>query len=421
MNSILYLDIFSGISGDMLLGALFDLGVDPALVETELRQLPLGPWHWHIHRTTLGNIAGCRVEIRPGASNTHPAPLHGLHSPHTYAPHDHEHRSFLDIKNLIEQSPLDAWVRQKALALFQRIAEAEARIHSQPMERVHFHEIGAIDSLVDILGGCIALQILGRPRVLAGPVIDGSGWIECAHGRFPVPAPATLSILGARGIPISQCDEPCELVTPTGAAFLAEFVDQFGPMQNLIPQRIGYGLGHRTLRSRPNVLRAILGPASPPTADWDCDTVAVLETNLDDVTGETLGQFFETVLQAGALDAFCAPVQMKKSRPGVLLTVLCLTQDADRLTELILQETTALGVRRTFAERRKLSRQFLQVETPYGAVQVKIARLHGRIVSLKPEWDDCHQRALQHGVSPRVVWQSALTAATTAAHLGQIQ
>lgn len=419
---LLYLDLCAGISGDMLLGALFDLGVDPRYVESELRKVPLGPWHWHVYRSTQGAIAGHRVEVHP----THAGPNHHDTShphPHPHEPgsQHHQHRTFREIQQLIETSSLSPWVRQKAVALFRRIAEAESRIHGQPLDTVHFHEVGAVDSLVDILGGCIALESLGRPRVEAGSVVDGTGWIDCAHGRFPLPAPATLAILGARGIPISQCEEPYELVTPTGAAFLAEFVERFGPMQNLVAQRIGFGLGQRVLRTRPNVLRVVLGPLTPPGADaqgrwdWEQDEVAVLETNLDDATGEQLGRFMELALQAGAWDVFYAPVQMKKHRPGVWLTVLCRPADADRLTELILRETPALGVRRSVRERRKLRRHTTEVQTAYGAVRVKCGLLNGRVVQLKPEWDDCCRRAMEHGVEARTVWQAAVAAALLAA------
>ena len=228
-------------------------------------------------------------------------------------------------------------MKKKSVAVFQRIAEAEGKIHGLPPEKVHFHEVGAVDSIVDIVGACIALELLGKPRVLAAPVVEGTGWVDCAHGRFPVPAPATLAILGARGVGVTQCDEPHELVTPTGAALLAEFVENFGPMRGLVAEKTGFGLGTRENKTRPNVLRAVLGKLStlnsqPSTSlDWETDRIAVLETNLDDVSGEILGHFVETALTAGALDVFHTPVQMKKNRPGVLLTVLCAETDADQV------------------------------------------------------------------------------------------
>jgi uncharacterized protein (TIGR00299 family) protein len=433
MSTTLYLDLCSGISGDMLLAALFDLGVCPEEVETELRKLPLAPWHWHVYRATQSGLAGLRVEVHgpelpqeshpslpppavsaPSAAHAHPHAHHGPGPAPARSPLQHQHNSFKEIEQLILQSPLSDWVRHTALAVFRRIAEAEARIHGCSIEAVHFHEVGAVDSIVDIVGGCVALEKLGRPRILASAVVDGTGFLECAHGRLPLPAPATLAILGARGIPLSQCDESHELVTPTGAAFLAELVESFGPMHQLVAERIGYGLGARTLRTRPNVLRAILGrqvATTPQPHDWETDLVAVLETNLDDATGESIGHFMETALRAGALDVFCVPVQMKKNRPGVLLTVLCAPQQADHFTALILRETPALGVRRSQTERRKLRRRLQHVGTPYGPVAVKVAELDGRILHAKPEWHDCQQRAEEHGLSAQEVWRAACAAA----------
>ncbi|HZI32144.1 MAG TPA: nickel pincer cofactor biosynthesis protein LarC, partial [Candidatus Binatia bacterium] len=312
---------------------------------------------------------------------------------------------------------------------FQRIAEAEGKIHGLPPAEVHFHEVGAVDSIVDIVGAAIALETLGKPRVFASPVIEGTGWIRCAHGRFPVPAPATLAILGARGIGVTQCEEPHELVTPTGAALLAEFVEGFGAMENLVAEKIGFGLGTRDNKTRPNVLRAVLGtggvergtsdtkrvagqfvsPATrhPSLAHCDTDRVAVLETNLDDCTGEILGAFVETALAAGALDVFHTPVQMKKNRPGVLLTVLCAEADADKFCELMLRETTAFGVRKTIAERRKLKREFARAKTAFGEVQVKIGRLGGKVVQAKPEFESVKKLAVKAGVPVKQIFEAA--------------
>ena len=286
---------------------------------------------------------------------------------------------------------------------------AEGRIHGQPPEEVHFHEVGAVDSIVDIVAACVGLEALGRPRVLAGPVVEGTGWIRCAHGRFPIPAPATLQILGARGIPLTQCEEPQELITPTGAALLAEFAESFGPMTGLVAERIGFGLGTRDNHTRPNVLRAILGEtAGTPTMDndWEIDTVAVLETNLDDISAEWLGFFVERALGAGALDVFHTPIQMKKNRPGVLLTVLCPQAEADRFSELILRETSAFGLRRSTAERRKLVRDFAPVSTRFGEVTVKLGKLNGRVIQAAPEFEACRRIALEQGVPIREVYEA---------------
>jgi uncharacterized protein (TIGR00299 family) protein len=273
--------------------------------------------------------------------------------------------------------------------------------------------VGAVDSIIDIVGACLALELLGRPRVLAAPVVEGTGWVKCAHGRFPVPTPATLEILGARGVPVSQCDEPHELVTPTGAALLAELVESFGPMRDLATLRVGYGLGMRENKTRPNVLRAVLceTAATASTHDWETDTVAVLQTNLDDANAEVLGAFAEKALAAGALDVFNTPVQMKKNRPGVLLTLLCAESDADKFAELILKETTAFGVRRHLAERRKLRREFSTVKTPFGDVTVKLGKLDGQVVQAAPEYESCKRAAEQAGVPLKQVYEAANRAA----------
>jgi len=285
-----------------------------------------------------------------------------------------------------------------------------------PPEQVHFHEVGAVDSIVDIVGGCIAVELLGKPRILASPVVEGTGWIRCAHGRFPIPAPATLSILGARGVALTQCDEPSELVTPTGAAMLAELVEEFGPMRNLVATRVGFGLGTRDNKTRPNVLRAILGETSESgagTNDWQTDTIAVLETNLDDINGEILGHFIEKALARGALDVFHTAIQMKKNRPGVLLTVLCAVDDADKFSEMILQETSAFGVRRSTLERRKLLRTVVTVKTSFGDVAVKLGKLNGKIVQASPEFESCKKLAESMKVSLKEIYDAAARAVPT--------
>jgi len=438
----LYLDLISGIAGDMFIAALLDLGVDAKKLERELKKLKLDGYHLHIGRGEKSAIAGIKFDVHlahdhnhhhgdePHAGHHHETAC-GLHvhdhpHDHHHAHHDHEHahegqRNFSEIKKLISRSQLSAWVKQKSIAVFQRIADAEGKIHGLPPAEVHFHEVGAVDSIVDIVGAAIALELLGKPRVLASPVVEGTGWIRCAHGRFPVPAPATLAILGARKIPVSQCDEPHELVTPTGAALLAEFVESFGAMENLVAEKIGFGLGTRENQTRPNVLRAVFGtqskvqsPKSKVAAaelDWETDKVAVLETNLDDCPGEILGAFVETALTTGALDVFHTPIQMKKNRPGVLLTVLCAEADADKFAELILRETTAFGVRKTMAERRKLRREFLEIATPHGKVAVKIGRLGGKVVQAAPEFESAKKIAAKTGVPVKQVFSAAVQAA----------
>jgi len=410
----LYLDLFSGISGDMFVGALIDLGVDAHQLERELEKLTLEGYHLHVTRSQKSGIAGVKLDVHPTSPRDHEH--HHRHGHH----HQDGNRTFAEIKKLIVQSKLSPWVKKKSVAVFQRIAKAEGKIHGLPSERVHFHEVGAVDSIVDIVGACIALEMLGKPRVLASPVVEGVGWVDCAHGRFPVPAPATLAILGARGIGITQCDEPHELVTPTGAALLAEFAEGFGPMQNLIAEETGFGLGTRENKTRPNVLRAVLGQAAKvqgpksrvqtsgsSKSDWETDTIAVLETNLDDMNPEILGQFVETALTADALDVFYTPIQMKKNRPGVLLTVLCAESDADKFSEMILRQTSAFGVRRTVAERRKLRREFAEVKTPFGKVMVKLGKFNEKVIQAAPEFESCKKLAARAKVPLKQVYDAA--------------
>ena len=419
----LYLDIFSGIAGDMFIGALIDLGVDARKLERELAKLKLDGYHLHISRQHKSAIEGVKFDVHLAHDHEYD---HDSHHASRITHHDHHHhdeqRNFAEIKKLIGKSKLSPWVKKKSVAVFQRIAEAEGKIHGMPAAQVHFHEVGAVDSIVDIVGASIALEMLGKPRVLASPVIEGTGWVKCAHGRFPVPAPATLAILGARGIGITQCDEPHELVTPTGAALLAEFVESFGPMSGLVAGKIGFGLGTRDNKTRPNVLRAVLGKKDGITSniqhrtsniqcpDWETDRVAVLETNLDDISGEILGWFVEHALAAGALDAFYTPIQMKKNRPGVLLSVLCAEGDADKFSEMILRETSAFGVRRTMAERRKLRREFVTVKTKFGNVTVKLGKLNAKVVQASPEFESCKKLAGQKKVPLKQIYEAAVKA-----------
>lgn len=438
----LYLDIFSGISGDMFLGAMLDLGVALAELERELGKLNVGGYHLHAGRRQNASITGVKFEvhIEGDHGHEHEHGHGGAHEHHQGHPHEHHHggphdehgnahahshvhahgeetRDFATIRRIIQSSALSDWVKERAVAVFQRVAAAEGKIHGQPPEQVHFHEVGAIDSIVDIVGACIALELLGRPRVIAAPVVEGTGWVDCAHGRFPAPSPATLEILGARGIPVTQCDEPHELVTPTGAALLAEFAESFGPMRDLVPVKIGYGLGTRVNKTRPNVLRAVLGNQVSTTGktdsdlDWERDTVSVVETNIDDCSGEVLGHFVERALAAGALDVFHTPIQMKKNRPGVLLTVLCPVSEASRFSEMLLRETSAFGVRRFTAERRKLRRESVPVATPFGEVAVKLGKLNGRIIRAAPEFESCKSAAGRANVPLASVYDAALEAA----------
>jgi pyridinium-3,5-bisthiocarboxylic acid mononucleotide nickel chelatase len=424
----LYLDVFSGISGDMFVGAMLDLGVDFRQLQDELEKLHLHEFHIHAARGQKANIQGTKFDVHTedhghGHDHDHEhdhADAHAHHHEHHGHKHEHHHhhehehgRNYSQIQALIAKSALSDWVKQKSIAVFHRIAVAEGKIHGKPPDQVHFHEVGAVDSIVDIVAACICIELLGKPTIQSARVIEGSGWIDCAHGRFPIPAPATLEILSARGIAVQQCDEPHELVTPTGAALLAEFVENFGPMSGLAPTKIGYGLGTRDNKTRPNVLRAILCETTSQGHDWEIDTVTVLQTNLDDINAEILGRVMKTALKQGALDVFYTPIQMKKNRPGVLLSVLCAETDADKFTELLLRETSAFGVRRYVSERRKLRREFKTAKTPHGEIAIKIGKLDGKVIQAAPEYESCKRLADQTGVPLKTIYEAAYAASRT--------
>lgn len=454
----LYFNCFSGASGDMLVGSLIDLGVKLSAIEWELGKLELpDKFHLHANRDQRQNVTGIKFTVHDesthhccghdhghdhGHSHAHEH-QHGEHShSHTHEhahgqehSHDHDHthedaddgsefiheqghahshdhghthgRNHEEIRKLITDSALSDFVKQRALAVFQRIAVAEGKIHGVAPEKVTFHEVGALDSIIDIISFCVGIEKLGKPRVLASPLVEGTGWVDCAHGRMPVPAPATLELLA--GIPLTQVDEPHELLTPTAAALLAEFAEGFAPMQELKTEKVGYGLGTRQLQSRPNVVRAILGDVVETSAatSEEQDTIVVLETNLDDLPGELMGDAQEKLFAAGALDVFYQPIQMKKNRPGVLLSVLASPAEADKLTDLILTHTSAFGVRRSTAERTKLRREIKTVTTPFGAVEVKLGYRGETLVQVAPEFESARKLADAKNVPLQKVYDAA--------------
>ncbi|HUU83160.1 MAG TPA: nickel pincer cofactor biosynthesis protein LarC [Phycisphaerae bacterium] len=379
-----YFDCFSGVSGDMLLGALIDAGADLASIQGQLAALHIDGCSLQAERINKQGLAATRVTV-PGETQQ------GSH-----------HRSFETIRGIIEESPLSAAVQQRAVAVFRRLAEAEAKVHDCPVERVHFHEVGAVDALTDIIGAAIALENLGVQRVVCSPIATGSGTVTCAHGILPVPAPATAELL--KGVPLAACDEVGELATPTGVAFLTTVADSYGPPPAMTIERVGYGAGRREGRSRPNVLRVMLGTGH---GDSHTDLVTVLEANIDDATPEVVGYCTERLLEAGALDVYCVPIYMKKSRPAVLLAVLAEPHRVAELEEILFTETTTLGIRRHDVHRSTLARSTVRVETPFGPVRVKVSRRGGQIMTAAPEYDDCREAARQHGVALRAVMEAA--------------
>ena len=384
----LHLDCPSGISGDMFCAALLDLGVPLTLFQETVASLNLPEKvSLKTERAVRGGLAGTRFLVEePGHHHHH---------------HDHDHhhhgRNWAEIRDLLKKSKLAPEVRASALGMFHRVAEAEARLHGVPVETVHFHEVGAVDSIVDLVCAAAGVHHLKAQEITATVPVDGTGTIQCAHGKFPLPAPATAEIL--RGIPIRQLDVPHELTTPTGAAILAHFVKKFGTLNSFAAEKIGYGLGTRDLPERPNVLRAFWG--SPSAAgETSADTVVEIRTHLDDITGEHLAHAIDRLMAAGALDAAVSPLVMKKGRPGHLLTVLALPAEAEKLAATVLRETTAFGLRMERVERRTLRREEKTVQTPHGPVRVKLGYLGDQLVQIHPEDDDCRRLAKSAKLSP---------------------
>ena len=382
----------------MFCASLLDLGVPLDLFEKAVASLHLPEKIvLKAEKALRGALAGTRFLVE--------TPHDHAHHHHHRAEHSHDHgRSWAQIRDLLKKSKLDAKVRNSALAMFQRVAEAEAKLHGVPVETVHFHEVGAIDSIVDLVCAAAGVHHLKVSEITASVPVDGTGSIQCAHGTFPLPAPATAEIL--RGIPIRQLDVPHELTTPTGAAILAHFVTKFGLLESFAADLIGYGLGTRDLSDRPNVLRAFLGHLSSVSPEAT-ETVFEIRTHLDDITGEHLAHAIDRLMAEGALDAAASPLLMKKGRPGHLLTVLALPADAEKLAAIILRETTAFGLRIDRVERRTLRREEKTVSTPYGPIRVKLGYLNDALVQIHPEDADCRKSATDAGVSYSEVSSSA--------------
>lgn len=398
---ILYFDCFSGISGDMTVGALRDLGVEEEVFHKAIAVLGLGDEiHAHFHPGSKQNISGVKFDVH-AHTHEHGSHKHGSRGHHSHDHGDHIHgRNYRDIRKLLEKSKLGTEVKTRSLSVFHRIAVAEGKIHGLPPEEVEFHEVGAADSIADIVAACAGIHALGPVRVEASVPVEGSGWISCAHGRFPLPAPATLEIL--KGIPLRQVGEESEFITPTGAALLAEFSERYGTIGEMRIERTGYGLGTRDTPPRPNVLRAVLGQTGNPDTG-ERDEISQIETNLDDITPELAAAAMQQLFQAGALDVFFTPVQMKKNRPGFVLTVICHPEKTDSLARIVLKETSAFGVRIHTAHRHKLRREFRNVETPYGQVRIKLGFLGHDLIQASPEFESCKTVAAHAGVSVRDV------------------
>jgi len=390
MNDLLLLEPVGGIAGDMFLAAALDLGVDRGALWAALATLPLQGFRLEVSRRKDNAIEGTHLEVVVEGEEPHG-------------------RGLAEIRELIERSGLAPRAKAAARALFERIGQAEARVHGVPAEELHFHEVGAVDSIVDLCGAAVVLDLLGWPRVISAPPELGRGIVRTSHGPMPVPPPAVLELL--QGKPVRPGGPQGEAVTPTGAAILAELCE-IGPAPAIRPSRVGYGLGTRSWPDRPNLLRMTLGEAVPegPAAVAPGEALWVLEANLDDCTGQLVARAIEAALEAGANDAWAAPLTMKKGRPGILLGALSTEARRAAVTAALFAETTTLGVRRHRVEREALSRREETVATPFGPVRVKVALRDGREIGAQPEYDDCLLRAREKGVPVRAVMAAALRA-----------
>jgi uncharacterized protein (TIGR00299 family) protein len=380
---IAYFDCFAGASGDMILGALLDAGVEPEVWQRELNKLNLSGYELKIDRVQKQGIAATAVRVLVSERS--------------------RERHLAEIEELIGTSQLPAEVKEESVKVFRRLAVAEARVHGTTPDQIHFHEVGAIDAIIDIVGAVVGLRLLGIEEVYLSALPLGHGFVDCAHGRLPLPAPATVELL--QGVPVLSRDVEGELVTPTGAAILTTLARGFGPLPAMTVEGIGYGAGQKDFPF-PNLLRLLVGTTSA-TLDARMETLTLLEANIDDLNPEFYGHLMERLFAAGALDVYLTPVQMKKNRPGVVLSVVCPPAQAEALAALIFAETTTIGLRRQEVQRWALARERVEVETPYGTVGVKVARLGGKAMTASPEYEDCRRLALESGVPLKEVYTAA--------------
>jgi uncharacterized protein (TIGR00299 family) protein len=443
---IAYLECFSGISGDMFLGALVDAGVPARLLKETVAALGVGA-KLEISRVVRSGISATKVDVwvdgekdmpreeywakqdvaralSPSKADHDHKHVHGHdhsheHSHHEHteqsrakapAPHEHKHvhphRGLTEIRQIISAAAISESAKNMAIRTFEALGAAEAKIHSVPVESIHFHEVGAADAIVDIVCAAVGVEALGVDEIVCSRLNVGGGTVKCAHGTFPVPAPATVELL--KGVPVYSSGIEAELVTPTGAAIAKTIATRFGAFPEMKIEKSAYGAGSRDFSGHPNVLRLVIGEALPALAGkTKSETVSVLEANLDDLNPQVFGYVMDRLLEEGALDVFGMPVQMKKNRPGTLLTVLCKPEDAEKLAQLIFSETTTLGVRRREESRQTLARRWESVRTEWGEVRIKIASMNGTVTNYAPEYEDCRRIAAEHHVPLKTVMQEA--------------
>jgi hypothetical protein len=450
---IAYLECFSGMSGDMFLGALIDAGVPPRVLEETVAALGVSA-RLEISQVVRSGIAATKVDVwvdgekdmpreeywkkqdvarapsPPKADHEHgDIHAHGLRHDHPHehshsidssragapAPHEHSRshgRGLTEIREIIGKAEISDTAKKTAIAIFEALGTAEAKIHATSIEKVHFHEVGAVDAMVDIVCAAVGAEALGVEEMICSPLNVGGGSVQCAHGTFPVPAPATVELL--RAAPVYSSGVQAELVTPTGAAIVKTLAKRFAAFPEMKIEKSGYGAGTREFPGFPNVVRLTIGEsASALAAKTASETVAVLEANIDDLNPQVFGYVMDRLLDEGALDVFGMPVQMKKNRPGTRLTVLCRPEDASKLTQLIFTETTTLGVRRRDESRQTLARRWENVRTQWGEVRIKIASMNGTVTNYAPEYEDCRRIAAEHHVPLKTVMQEASRAYTS--------
>src|ERR1051326_2617173 len=408
----LYFDCFSGISGDMTIGALLDLGLDFEYLKAELNKLPVEGYDLRASRVLRSNVSATKFDVvmegedHKQGHQGHQHYGYGHDPAHPHGKHSHFHRKASEILSMVQTSSLSTGAKRFAVTIFTKLSLSEGKVHNIPPEEVEFHEVGAVDSIVDTVGTAIGFDALGIERFLCSAINIGSGFIHCQHGIMPVPAPATADLL--KEATIYQKYAQTELVTPTGAAILAAVVDRFGPLESFAADRIGYGAGTKQFSDFPNCLRLMLGDEKAVASEPSPGDVIVIEANLDDMTPQNFGYVTDELLAAGALDVFTVPIQMKKGRPGHLLQVLAAREVSDALLKIIFRETTTIGIRQHAVDRTTLEREFVEVETDYGKIKIKVSKLEGEIVNAAPEYEDCARIAREKGMALKQIQALAM-------------
>jgi uncharacterized protein (TIGR00299 family) protein len=412
VSRLLYFDCFSGISGDMVLGALVDAGLPMARLKEALGSLAVDGYHVHAEKVLRAGLSATKFVVHEengtrGSRLDHQHDHH--HHDHAHHHSHHPHRSLPEIFGLIDKAALSPAGRDRAKALFQRLAEAEAAIHDMPVEKVHLHEVGALDSIIDIVGAVFGLEWIGADQIVSSPLNVGGGMVHSAHGHFPVPAPATVKLLGSA--PVYSGAVQKELVTPTGALLVSSYVSSFGPIPGMTIEQVGYGAGDNDFPSTPNVLRILVGRAEAgDVASAKADRVVVIECEIDDMNPQLFGVAMDRLYASGALEVFYVPVQMKKNRPGTLLTVIGPPERRSALSEVIFKETTTIGLRYSELDRECLRREIVSVPTPIGPVRFKLAWRDGRLLNAVPEFDDCAKLAAEQQLPVKEVQTIAVKA-----------